>query len=47
MKVYYPPRETQNVSATHVAIFSVVDFKEQLSFVMYLLEHFHMCGQNM
>jgi hypothetical protein len=34
MKVYYPPRKTPNVSSTHVAIFSEVYFKGQLSFVI-------------
>ena len=47
MTVCYTPRKTPNVSATHVAIFSKVDFKGQLSFVMYLPEDGHMCGRNM
>jgi hypothetical protein len=47
MKVYYSPRKTPNVSATILAIFSEVDFKEQLSLLMYLPEDVYMCGRNM
>jgi hypothetical protein len=47
MKVYYTPRKTPNVSATHVAILRDVDFKGQLSFVMYIPEDDHMCARNM